>query len=89
MREVCPLHEKFESRIDEIFERLSERKSSDDVQDERLNNIEKAIIRIERKTDCLKTQISQVSTKVAVIFGVFSTFVVIMQIWPTIKTILK
>lgn len=87
-REICSLHENFEEKINKIFEKLSERKSSDDVQDERLNNIEKTIVRIENKLDCFKKQLSQVSTKVAVMFGVFSTFIAIMQVWPTIKQVL-
>ncbi len=89
MTQVCSLHEKLEEKFDKIFERLGERKSSDDVQDERLDNIEKSIARIERKMDCFKQQLSQVSTRVAVIFGVFSTFISIMQVWPTIKQLLN
>jgi len=87
--ELCPLHEKLESKIDDIFEKLSNRKSADDVQDERLDRIEDAIQRIEQKTDCLKKQISQVSTRVGIIMGVFSTIIAILQVLPVIKTILK
>jgi len=87
--EMCSLHEKLENKIDDIFERLSNRKSADDVQDERLNRIEGAIQRIEKKTDCLKKQISQVSVKVGIIMGVFSTIIAILQVLPVIKTILK
>ncbi|MCD6320374.1 MAG: hypothetical protein J7M03_06805 [Candidatus Desulfofervidaceae bacterium] len=87
--EMCPLHEKLESKIDDIFEKLSNRKSADDVQDERLNRIEGTIQRIEKKTDCLKKQISQVSIKVGIIMGVFSTIIAILQVLPVIKTILK
>ncbi len=87
--EVCAFHEKLENKIDDIFERLSNRKSADDVQNERLDRIEGAIQRIERKTDCLKKQISQVSTRVGIIMGVFSTIIAILQVLPVIKTIFK
>ena len=85
---VCEYHNELVEKLERIFSKLEQRKSSDDLQDFRLDKMEEILKDIQTKQDCLKKQISNVTVKVGIIMGVFSTIMVILQVLPTIKQIL-
>ena len=85
---VCEYHNELVEKLERIFSKLEQRKSSDDLQDFRLDKMEEILKDIQTKQDCLKKQISNVTVKVGVIMGVFSTIMVILQVLPSIKQIL-
>ena len=85
---VCEYHNELVEKLERIFSKLEQRKSSDDLQDFRLDRIENTLEKINKKQDCLKKQISDVTIKVGIIMGVFSTIMVILRVLPTIKQIL-
>ena len=85
---VCEYHNELVEKLEQIFSKLEQRKSSDDLQDFRLDRIEHTLEKIDKKQDCLKKQISDVTIKVGIIMGVFSTIMVILRVLPTIKQIL-
>ena len=85
---VCEYHNELVEKLEQIFSKLEQRKSSDDLQDFRLDRIESTLEKINKKQDCLKKQISDVTIKVGIIMGVFSTIMVVLRVLPTIKQIL-